>query len=468
MESAWRAMTLVLRYGAAAHVVVGHDETVQWANRAARRLFTGTTLRGTQFSQLFDDAGTASLFLQSISRNRAGYAGAWRTVHRNPDGWLTELLIEAAPLPAGHLTGCVVTIYATPPEVADRDALTGCGNRLALSRDLRDLDAKGFLALLDLNEFKMLNDQYGHESGDQVLRAVTSSIADFLGDQGRVYRLAGDEFAVLFHVEDDIEAITRAEGIWRAVTQPIRVVAVGELSVGVAIGVVRVDHRHEAAVMREADQAMYYAKAHGLAVTVAWRDLPDWARDRRSVMTAAEELTAERDQLAILARTDALTQLPNRLALEGDAWALAQHSQQASQSFCALFIDLDHFSDYNHHHGDQAGDEALVTVAELMRRQCRSDDVVYRKGGEEFVVLLPNTTLKDAAQIGERVRLAIQDAAIPHEGRLDGVLVLTAVVGVAEARHDEPPEAVWSRASFPIMQLKRRKRAARNQVLVAQ
>ncbi len=133
-----------------------------------------------------------------------------------------------------------------------------------------------------------------------------------------------------------------------------------------------------------------------------------------------------------------------------------------------LFVDLDYFSEYNNHHGDSAGDKALTTVGEVMRSQCRTEDVVYRKGGEEFVLLLPDTTLDEAATIAERLRAAVSDAAVPHLARGDDREVLTVVVGVAQSSPDDPsPEHTWERASAPIMNLKKNKRAARNRVILA-
>ena len=125
-----------------------------------------------------------------------------------------------------------------------------------------------------------------------------------------------------------------------------------------------------------------------------------------------------------------------------------------------LFVDLDYFSEYNKRHGDSAGDKALIAVGEVMRSQCRTEDVVYRKGGEEFVLLLPDTTLDEAAAIAERLRAAIADASLPHLARGDDLDMLTVVVGVAQASPDDPsPEHTWERASAPIMNLKENKRA---------
>ena len=163
-----------------------------------------------------------------------------------------------------------------------------------------------------------------------------------------------------------------------------------------------------------------------------------------------------------------MTRLPNRLALEEDSRRLASSAQLSGVPYSALFVDLDHFGSYNHRYGDDEGDRALIEVAEVMRGLCRGDDSVYRKGGEEFVLLLPKTYLNQAVAIAERLRQAIVDAGIVHEARVDGVPVVTAVLGVAQwSPSDSSPEQTWTRASTPIMELKSDKLAPRNRVLVA-
>ena len=137
---------------------------------------------------------------------------------------------------------------------------------------------------------------------------------------------------------------------------------------------------------------------------------------RALLLATAESLEVERDAQAKLARTDPLTGLANRLSLDEDSRRLAARAQRSGAPFSVLFVDLDYFSEYNNRHGDSAGDKALITVGEVMRSQCRTEDVVYRKGGEEFVLLLPDTTLDEAAAIAERLRAADRRRSPPSPG----------------------------------------------------
>jgi diguanylate cyclase (GGDEF)-like protein len=153
--------------------------------------------------------------------------------------------------------------------------------------------------------------------------------------------------------------------------------------------------------------------------------------------------------------------------LNEDGHRLHSRSQRTGRPYSVLFVDIDHFSHFNHINGDQVGDKALTAVAEVMQALCRAEDVVYRKGGEEFVILLPETRLEDAAIVAERVRSAVVERQIPHPGRADGQATLTVVVGVAEsAQADADPADVWERAAGPVMALKRSERAPRNRVLI--
>ena len=78
------------------------------------------------------------------------------------------------------------------------------------------------------------------------------------------------------------------------------------------------------------------------------------------------------------------------------------------QPLCLLMLDVDHFKDYNDQHGHLAGDYALCLVAHTLRRQLRTRDSLVRYGGEEFVVLLPELALQQAAEVAERLRESLE------------------------------------------------------------
>jgi len=107
-----------------------------------------------------------------------------------------------------------------------------------------------------------------------------------------------------------------------------------------------------------------------------------------------------------------------------------------------LICDLDHFKKINDTYGHQAGDRALVAVAEIFEQQARSHDVAGRFGGEEFLLVLPETNLEASCQVGRRLRDTIAKASIPMPGGRS--IHITGSIGVAalsELENDAAPPA---------------------------
>ncbi|WP_275234784.1 sensor domain-containing diguanylate cyclase [Pantoea ananatis] len=135
------------------------------------------------------------------------------------------------------------------------------------------------------------------------------------------------------------------------------------------------------------------------------------------------------------AMTDPLTGLNNRRGFYIQA---AQHSEEPVQS--AIAIDIDHFKKINDRYGHDAGDEVLVSLAGLLRKRCRTLDVISRFGGEEFILLLPGTALNDAAAMAERIREAVSKTSFPF------ISAMTVSLGVATLSETEDKDALLRRA----------------------
>jgi PleD family two-component response regulator len=114
------------------------------------------------------------------------------------------------------------------------------------------------------------------------------------------------------------------------------------------------------------------------------------------------ELDRHRAQLAHLARHDPLTGLSNRRSLDEDLEVLHARSQRYGRGFALAMCDIDRFKTYNDTHGHQAGDQALRAVAATIVGEVRGGDGVYRYGGEEFLLVLPEQTLDTALVAVER------------------------------------------------------------------
>ncbi len=148
---------------------------------------------------------------------------------------------------------------------------------------------------------------------------------------------------------------------------------------------------------------------------------------------SARNRTLRRDsqQYFQAARIDALTSTRNRLALMEDLDELAERSRREGRSLCLAMCDVDQFKAYNDHFGHLAGDEALARVAQVLARQLRKSDTLYRFGGEEFVVTLPDQTRETAKVAMDRIRRAVELAAVPQAPGASWPVV-TISVGISE------------------------------------
>jgi diguanylate cyclase (GGDEF)-like protein len=124
-----------------------------------------------------------------------------------------------------------------------------------------------------------------------------------------------------------------------------------------------------------------------------------------------------------------------------------------------LFMDLDHFKRVNDEHGHAVGDRVLRAFADRVRQTVRVMDVLVRRGGEEFVLLLPNMGLADAVLAADRIRIALTEE--PIEARADLLLPQTVSVGVATWDGAESAEQLEQRADAAMYAAKQ---AGRNQV----
>jgi diguanylate cyclase (GGDEF)-like protein len=121
------------------------------------------------------------------------------------------------------------------------------------------------------------------------------------------------------------------------------------------------------------------------------------------------EVTQLVRSLSEAARTDALTQLKNRLALDQEIDEQLEVARRAEGALTVVVGDLDHFKYVNDQLGHRAGDRALVRVARILLTHRRAGDTVARTGGEEFTLLLPNTSEHDAFLAAERMRVAVAE-----------------------------------------------------------
>src|SRR5262249_23105402 len=134
-----------------------------------------------------------------------------------------------------------------------------------------------------------------------------------------------------------------------------------------------------------------------------------------------------------LALTDPLTSLPNRRAIDRLAESEVRRRSRYP-SFLALgLVDVDHFKEINTCYLHPGGDQVLIDLGKILTASVRTVDTVGRVGGEEFMVVAPETNLEGALTLGERIRVAVEQARFCYQGH---VIPVTVSVGLAVADPD--------------------------------
>jgi diguanylate cyclase (GGDEF)-like protein len=161
------------------------------------------------------------------------------------------------------------------------------------------------------------------------------------------------------------------------------------------------------------------------------------------------------NELRRLAATDGLTGALNRAGF----FESAQQMYEQRQHLALLMVDVDHFKSINDQYGHAVGDSALRHLAVMLRQTTRETDLLGRVGGEEFVVVLPSSSVAKAASVAERIRSRVADSALEWGDRL---IEMTVSVGVAARQpNDHKIDDVMMRADSALY---RAKNSGRNRV----
>jgi diguanylate cyclase (GGDEF)-like protein len=178
------------------------------------------------------------------------------------------------------------------------------------------------------------------------------------------------------------------------------------------------------------------------------------------VASRTAQLQAALDEIRELTVTDALTGCFNRRHLDSRLAEEVLRCHRSGHALSVIMADIDHFKNVNDTLGHAAGDSVLRGIADVFKDAMRQRlDSVARFGGEEFVIVLPDTDIGRAVAIAERLRVAVHDARFPYAGH---EIRLTASFGVAECHEDDDPEALLSRADAMMY---RAKEDGRNRVV---
>jgi len=164
------------------------------------------------------------------------------------------------------------------------------------------------------------------------------------------------------------------------------------------------------------------------------QELYNLSVDLTELKRTKKELKKSNIKLHTLARTDSLTQLPNRRAILENIEYEKMKYERSKEIFTIAMIDLDNFKDINDKHGHDCGDFVLKQISNLMIDLVRKQDVVGRYGGEEFLLLFPQTSSKGALRVTQLILNQIAKFPITFK---DKEISLTATIGVSDYKGEE-------------------------------
>lgn len=173
-------------------------------------------------------------------------------------------------------------------------------------------------------------------------------------------------------------------------------------------------------------------------------------RERDLLRASADAARASAEVAHEQAMTDALTGLLNRYGLQRALQREQAEARRYQRPLSCLLIDLDNFKTINDTYGHPAGDVSLQQIAGILTKAVRGSDMVFRYGGEEFLVLLPETNLEGAAALAEKIRLAA-DAQLFGSGH---IFPLTLSAGVASLLEQESGHDMIARADMALYDAK--------------
>lgn len=188
-------------------------------------------------------------------------------------------------------------------------------------------------------------------------------------------------------------------------------------------------------------------KANGIHATVG-----NTYEDLVTTRSALDEIKAELEETRQLLHEDALTGAQNRRAMDAVLAKEVARSKRMGSRLSVAMIDIDHFKDVNDQHGHDAGDRLLLHLTMIAKSVLRESDVLVRYGGEEFLVILPDSDVKGAEFVLDRLKSVIRRSPLIYENKK---IDITFSGGIAQLKADENGHALILRADAALYEAKR-------------
>ncbi|CAN8139758.1 hypothetical protein THIOSC15_1830008 [uncultured Thiomicrorhabdus sp.] len=190
---------------------------------------------------------------------------------------------------------------------------------------------------------------------------------------------------------------------------------------------------------------------------------------QQEMISNAHEIKKLRQQLLAVqteSLQDELTEVGNRKAFNMEMEQVLQEAEEYGTKCCLILTDIDHFKKFNDTYGHLIGDSVLRYFAKVIKRKQGANEKVFRYGGEEFVIILKNSSLEEAHKRAEEIRSQVSSAHLKLKNSDQEINMITSSFGVAELRLKvDDRESLFARADKALYQAKKE---GRNQVITEQ
>jgi diguanylate cyclase len=325
---------------------------------------------------------------------------------------------------------------------ARTDALTGLSNRRVFDEEIeacvgeyREKKSPSSIMMIDVDHFKIFNDTYGHQAGDEVLRGVGRVLTAAVESDQVVCRYGGEEFAVIFPGRNAVNSVAIAERARSAIGKARFEFEGQELKVAASGGLSEVNDTDDSeTIVRRSDDGLYAAKEAGRN-NGQWNDGKNNLSFLELIQQGQKEVQAKPVAASVPTKSDSmLDQLPGLDTYKEIFRSRLGEWSRSEESMAVLLVQVDDYEYIEKGAGETGVSLAMQAVATTLKGTLRDMDSVCRWNETTFAVLLPKSKGKDSKRIAARVREDCGKCSIKTNGE---PRKLTVSVGVSQARFDE-------------------------------